>query len=105
MHALQCCHAHYKMCAVQSLLVLLRTLQCVLQDHSWYCCKHHNVYCTTTLGIAANITMCTLRSSLVLLRTSQCVLYNDPWCCCKHHNVYCNFTLGTGANITMCTIQ
>jgi hypothetical protein len=35
----------------------LQTSQCLLHHNSRYCCKHHNVCCMMTTGIAANITM------------------------------------------------
>jgi hypothetical protein len=78
--------------------------KCVLYNPSWYCCKHHNVCCEITFGIAANITMCTVKLPLVLLQTLQCMLYDHPWYCCRHHNVYYTITLGTAANITMCAV-
>ena len=45
--------------------VAMHIAKCVLYNPSWYCCKHHNVCCEITFGIAANITMSTVKLPLI----------------------------------------
>jgi hypothetical protein len=89
------------MCAVRwSPLVLLQTSQCVLYNHPRYCCKHHNVHCTLTLGTASNIIMCAIYQSFAYLHTSQC--FHSYW---KHHNVtQCKVVMHscTHCNVAQC---